>query len=53
MRIKNTQSTSKVLKSVYMDRLYGVFLIVLSAVSFGAMAIFARIASGIRHAAVH
>lgn len=44
MRIKNTQSASKALKSVYMDRLYGVFLIVLSAISFGAMAIFARIA---------
>jgi drug/metabolite transporter (DMT)-like permease len=44
MRIKITQSLSKVLNSVYLDRLYGVFLIGLSAVSFGAMAIFARIA---------
>ena len=44
MRIKITQSLSNVLKSVYLDRLYGVFLIVLSAVFFGAMAIFARIA---------
>jgi drug/metabolite transporter (DMT)-like permease len=44
MLIKNTQSTSKVLKSVVLDRLYGVFLIAVSAISFGTMAIFARIA---------
>jgi drug/metabolite transporter (DMT)-like permease len=41
---KSTSSEVKVLKSAHMDRLYGVFLIVLSAISFGAMAIFARIA---------
>ncbi len=40
----NTQSTSRVLRSVYLDRLYGVFLITVSAISFGTMAIFARIA---------
>jgi len=31
---------------VYMNRLYGVFLVVVSAVSFGAMPIFARVAYG-------
>jgi drug/metabolite transporter (DMT)-like permease len=41
---KSTSSEVKVLKSVNMDRLYGVFLIALSAISFGTMAIFARIA---------
>ncbi len=41
---KSTSSEVKVLKSAYLDRLYGVFLIVLSAISFGTMAIFARIA---------
>lgn len=41
---KLSNSEVKILKSVYLDRLYGVFLIALSAVSFGAMAIFARIA---------
>ncbi len=44
MRTKITQSESKVLSSVYLDRLYGVFLIAVSAISFGTMAIFARIA---------
>jgi len=40
----NTQSTSRVLRLVYMDRLHGVFLITVSAISFGTMASFARIA---------
>jgi len=44
MRIRNTQSKSKVLSSVVLDRLYGVFLVAVSAISFGTMAIFARIA---------
>jgi len=44
MRNKITQSASKVLSSVVLDRLYGVFLIAVSAISFGTMAIFARIA---------
>ena len=41
---KISNSEAKILKSAYWDRLYGVFLITLSAISFGAMAIFARIA---------
>jgi len=44
MRKKITQKSSEVLSSVYVDRLYGVFLISVSAISFGTMAIFARIA---------
>jgi len=44
MRKKITQTSSEVLSSVYFDRLYGVFLISVSAISFGTMAIFARIA---------
>ncbi len=44
MRNKITQSASTVLSSVVLDRLYGVFLIAVSAISFGTMAIFARIA---------
>ncbi len=44
MAEKLSNSEVKILKSVYLDRLYGVFLIALSAISFGAMAIFARIA---------
>jgi drug/metabolite transporter (DMT)-like permease len=37
-------SESKILKSAQMDRLVGIFLIAVSAASFGAMAIFARLA---------
>ena len=44
MAEKSSNSEAKILKSVYLDRLYGVFLIAVSAVSFGTIAIFARIA---------